>query len=165
MPRVNVLPPKGLLIALAAQLPLALASLPLRPAAWELSAGLLLLIAGVAINVWAERQFRRAGVGVCPFSPAPTVIESGPYRFTRNPMYVGLIALCLSAALLCGLPLNAWTAVAYAIWLHRRFVLPEERFLLRERGEDYADYARRVPRWITRRPAPRRAPPPLRARR
>lgn len=165
MPRVTILPPKGLLIALAAQLPLALLSLPLRPAPWEIASGSFLLIFGVAINVWAERQFRRAGVGVCPFSPAPSVVERGPYRFTRNPMYVGLIALCLSAALLSGVVLNAWTAVAYATWLHRRFVLPEEQFLLRERGEDYAAYVRRVPRWITRWPSPRRAPLPPRARR
>jgi protein-S-isoprenylcysteine O-methyltransferase Ste14 len=165
MPNVIVLPPKGLLIALAAQLPLALARLPLRPARWEIATGLVLVIAGVAINVWAECHFRRAGVGACPFSPAPLVVESGPYRFTRNPMYVGLIALCLSVALLCGAPLNAWTAAAYAIWLHRRYVLPEEQFLMRERGEEYAAYARRVPRWITRWRPPPRAPRPPRARR
>jgi protein-S-isoprenylcysteine O-methyltransferase Ste14 len=162
--RRPILPPRALLIALAAQLPLALASLPLQPAPVEIAAGALLLAAGIAINVWAERQFRRAGVGVCPFSPAPIVVERGPYRFTRNPMYVGLIALCLSTALLSGVPLNAWTALAYATWLHRRFVLPEEQFLLRERGEAYAAYARRVPRWLMRPLALRRAPPPPRAR-
>jgi len=160
-----ILPPKGLLIALVAQIPLVLASLPLRPSLAEIAAGILLLAAGIAINVWAERQFRHAGVGVCPFSPAPIVVESGPYRITRNPMYVGLVALCLSTVLLSGVPLNSWTAAAYAFWLHRRFVLPEERFLLGERGEAYAAYARRVPRWIRRSPSPRAAPPPPRARR
>jgi protein-S-isoprenylcysteine O-methyltransferase Ste14 len=144
--RSSILPPKGLLIALAAQLPLALADIPLRPSAVEIAAGMFLLLAGIAINVWAERQFRRAGVAVCPFSPAHVVVETGPYRFTRNPMYVGLVALCLSAVLLTGVSLNAWTAIAYAIWLHRRFILPEEQFLLRERGESYTNYVRRVPR-------------------
>lgn len=150
--RSSILPPKGLLIALVAQLPLALAELPLRPFTVEITAGMFLLLAGLAINAWAERQFRHAGVGVCPFSPVHVVVETGPYRFTRNPMYVGLVALCLSAVLLTGVPLNAWTAVAYAIWLHRRFILPEEQFLLRERGESYAAYLRRVPRWLVSRP-------------
>jgi protein-S-isoprenylcysteine O-methyltransferase Ste14 len=140
------------LIALVAQLPLALADLPLRPFTVEITAGMLLLLAGLAINLWAERQFRHAGVGVCPFSPVHVVVETGPYRFTRNPMYVGLVALCLSAVLPTGVPLNAWTAVDYAIWLHRRFILPEEQFLLRERGESYAAYLRRVPRWLVSRP-------------
>jgi protein-S-isoprenylcysteine O-methyltransferase Ste14 len=162
---MTILPPRGLLIALAAQVPLAVAGLPLRPTIAEVAAGSLLLLGGLAINVWAERCFRRLDVGVCPFSPAPVVVTTGPYRLTRNPMYVGLIALCLSAALLSGVPLNAWTAVALAIWLHRRFVLPEEAYLLRERGEDYAAYARRVPRWITRWPAPPPALLPPRARR
>lgn len=160
-----ILPPKGLLIALAAQIPLAVASLPLRPSLAGIVAGLLLLLGGVSVNVWAGRCFKRVDVGVCPFSPAPVVVTTGPSSFTRNPMYVGLIALCLSVALLSGVPLNAWTAAAYALWLHRRFVLPEERFLMRERGEDYAAYARRVPRWITRPPSRRRAPRPPRARR
>jgi protein-S-isoprenylcysteine O-methyltransferase Ste14 len=144
----KVLPPRGLLIALAAQLPLAFGSLPLRPSTPEFVAGVLLLLAGIAINVWAERRFRRAGVGVCPFSPAPVVVETGAYRFTRNPMYVGLVAINQSAALLCGVPINTWTTLAFAVWLHRAFVVPEERFLRRELGEAYATYSRRVPRWL-----------------
>lgn len=144
----GILPPKGLLIALAFQLPLALASWPWRPSTFELAAGLFLLAAGATLNVWAERLFRRASVGVCPFSPVPTVIESGPYRLTRNPMYLGLVAITLSAALMSGVPLNAWTACALWMWLHYKFVLPEESFLARELGERYLDYARRVPRWL-----------------
>lgn len=144
----SILPPRGLLIALAAQLPLMLASFPLQPAVWQLVSGALLLMAGIALNVWADRQFKRAGVGIRPFSPAPVVVESGPYRFTRNPMYLGLIAISLSAALLSGVPLNAWATIAYAAWLHHAFVVPEEAFLLRTLGEPYANYTRRVPRWI-----------------
>lgn len=146
----TVLPPKGLLIALGAQLPLVLATLPLRPHAAELAAGALLLVAGIASNVWAERQFRRAGVGVCPFSSVPAVVDTGPYRFTRNPMYLGLIAINDAAVLLSGVALNTWTTVLFAVWLHQRFVVPEEQFLLRECGESYAAFARRVPRWLVK---------------
>jgi protein-S-isoprenylcysteine O-methyltransferase Ste14 len=146
----TILPPKGLLIALGAQLPLVLATLPLRPHAAESATGALLLFMGIAMNVWAERQFRLAGVGVCPFSPAPAVVDSGPYRFTRNPMYLGLVAINEAAVLLSGVALNTWTTVLFAVWLHRRFVVPEEQFLLLEQGESYAAFARRVPRWVGR---------------
>jgi len=85
--------------------------------------------------VWAEHRFRRAGG------------DTGPYRFTRNPMYLGHIAINEAAVLLSGVALNTWTTVLFAVWLHRRFVVPEEQFLLHERGESYAAFARRVPRW------------------
>ena len=135
----TVLPLKGLLIALSVQLPLVLATLPLRPHAAELAAGALLMVAGIAINAWSERQFRRAGVGVYPFSPVPAVVNTGPYRFTRNAMYLGLIAINEAAVLLNGVALNTWTTVLFAVWLHRRFVVPEEQFLPHVCGESSED--------------------------
>ena len=145
-PRIR--PPTGLLIALAAQTPLLIANWPLRPGASAIGTGSLLLAAGVVLNVWAERLFRRAAVGVRPFTPAPVVINTGPYRVTRNPMYIGLLAINLSAAFFTGVLTNVWSSVAFAIWLQYAFVLPEEEFLIRESGGNYRDYAQRVPRWL-----------------
>jgi len=148
--RPHVLPPKGLLIALAAQLPLLLAGLPLRPPAWAMIAGGVLLLAGAALNVWAERLFKRHGVGVCPFTPVPLLVARGPYRLTRNPMYVGLVCLNAGVALLTGVLANLWSSVALVIWLHYAFVLPEEAFLRQEVGAAFDEYARGVPRWLLR---------------
>jgi protein-S-isoprenylcysteine O-methyltransferase Ste14 len=146
--RSQILPPKGLLIALAAQLPLLVAAFPLHPSAPEIALGLLLIAAGGVLNVWAERLFRRNQVGVCPFSNAPVLITSGPYRVTRNPMYLGLVFCNLGVALLSGVLPNAWSSVAYFIWLHYAFVLPEEQFLRELLSPELDAYARRVPRWI-----------------
>ena len=143
-----VLPPKGLLIALAAQLPLLMTSLPLRPSTAEVVAGALLLAAGSVLNIWSERLFRRDNVGVCPFTRVPVLVTRGPYRVMRNPMYVGLVCLNLGVTFLSGVLANLWSSVAYFIWLHYAFVLPEERFLLHELGGAFADYASRRPRWL-----------------
>ena len=67
----RILPPKGLLLALAAQLPLLLCGWPLDPPAAMVIAVAALIVAGIVLNVWAERLFRRNRVGVCPFSTAP----------------------------------------------------------------------------------------------
>jgi len=146
-----VLPPKGLFLTLVSQLPLLAASLPLRPAAWEVLTGAAFLAAGVVLNLWSERWFRRHDVGVCPFTPVSVLIVRGPYRLTRNPMYAGLVSLALGVAMVTGVPANAWSAIAYAIWLHHAYVLPEERFLRARLGSAYEEYASRVPRWL---PAP-----------
>jgi protein-S-isoprenylcysteine O-methyltransferase Ste14 len=107
-----------------------------------------MLAAGVVLNVWAERLFRKSGVGVCPFSPVPTLVSEGPYRFTRNPMYLGMVLLSASWPLMMGLYWNLWAAAALAVWLHFRFVLPEEEFLRERLGVGYLEYASRNPRWL-----------------
>jgi protein-S-isoprenylcysteine O-methyltransferase Ste14 len=146
--KAGVLPPRGLLIALASQLPLLAATGLRRPSVPELALGIGLLLVGCALNVWAERLFRRHDVGVCPFTRVPVLVERGPYRMTRNPMYLGLVALNLSASFLTGVLPNLWSSVAFALWLHYAFVLPEEAYLRREQGAAFAEYARRVPRWL-----------------
>src|SRR5262245_52088948 len=144
----RVLPPKGLLIALAAQVPLIAASAPLRPSTLEMAAGAILLIGGALLNIWAERLFRRNRVGVRPFTEVPVVINRGPYRFTRNPMYLGLVCLNLGVTLFTGVLANLWSSIAFSIWLHYAYVLPEEVFLRHELRGAFDQYAQRVPRWL-----------------
>jgi protein-S-isoprenylcysteine O-methyltransferase Ste14 len=130
------------------QLPLLITTWPLRPTVLELVAGSVLLILGMVLNIWAERLFRWNDVGVCPFSRVPLLIDRGPYRLTRNPMYLGLISLNLGATLVSGVLANAWSSIAFVIWLHYAYVLPEEAFLRNQLGSTFDAYAERVPRWI-----------------
>lgn len=148
MSKPRVLPPKGLLIAMAAQVPLLISRAPVRPSTLELAAGAVFLLAGLVLNVWAERLFRRDSVGVCPFTHVRVLIFRGPYRFTRNPMYLGLVSLNFGVTLLSGVLANTWSSIALCIWLHNAFVLPEEVFLHNELGRAFDDYAERVPRWF-----------------
>jgi protein-S-isoprenylcysteine O-methyltransferase Ste14 len=146
--RSSILPPRAFLAALLAQLPLVAASWPLRPAAFEVVAGTVLIAAGVILNVWSERLFRRADVGVCPFSPAPILVTRGPFALSRNPMYLGLVAISAGLAVATGVLANVWITTTLAVWLHHAYVLPEEDFLRDNFGAEYAKYATRVPRWI-----------------
>jgi protein-S-isoprenylcysteine O-methyltransferase Ste14 len=145
--RPAILPPRGLLIALVAQLPL-IATTPLTPGAVEVVVGVTIAAAAVFLMVWAERLFQWNGVGVCPFSRVPMLIEHGPYRFTRNPMYLGLIGVDAGVVVATGILPNLWSVVALFIWLHYAYVLPEEEFLRREIGPAFDAYAKRVPRWL-----------------
>jgi protein-S-isoprenylcysteine O-methyltransferase Ste14 len=152
----RLLPPRGLMLSVLIQIPLVLWSWPLEPAGVPALMGVAMLVVGVALNVWAERLFRKSGVGVCPFSPVPGLVSEGPYRFTRNPMYLGLVLESASVPLITGLRLNLWAATALAAWLHFRFVLPEEQFLQERLGVAYLAYASRNPRWLGL-PGPRAA--------
>jgi protein-S-isoprenylcysteine O-methyltransferase Ste14 len=146
--RRGLLPPRALLFSLLAQIPLISWSWPLQPGRLVVLGGVLALAAGAALNIWAERLFRKAGVGVCPFSRARELVANGPYRFTRNPMYLGMVLISFSGALMMGVLWNTWPAVLLAVWLHFRFVLPEEDFLQEQLGVAYLAYASRTARWF-----------------
>lgn len=101
------------------------------------------LVAGSAIAL-----FFRARTSVIPHRPARAFVESGPYRFTRNPMYVSLGALYLGLSLLFDV---AWPLVflPFVYLALRRFVVDrEEAYLAVRFGEEYEAYRRRVRRWI-----------------
>ena len=112
------------------------------------SAGYTLVLGGAAIAVWGMITFARAHTAIIPNNPASSLVETGPYRFTRNPMYTGMTVAYLGGILL----LNTWWAVFFlpiALVLLFRFVVRrEERYLSAEFGTAYDDYRKRVKRWI-----------------
>lgn len=113
-----------------------------------MSAGVAAIAVGVALNLWADRAFKRWRVGVVPLSPAPHLIEDGPFRFSRNPMYLGMVLISAGVALATGVLWNLIAAGMLAAWLHIGAVLPEEKFLAKNFGSDFDAYCRRIPRWI-----------------
>ena len=102
----------------------------------------------LALTISSIGNFRRSRTSLVPIRPATTLVISGPYRFTRNPMYLGLAAL--TAAL--GLLMSSWWPVLLLVpvlVIVRVFVIaPEERYLQRRFGAEYFDYMRRVRRWL-----------------
>ena len=111
--------------------------------------GIALVAVGWIPPVWAIVLFRRDGTEVSPTSPANrTLVTSGPYRFTRNPMYLGLVIVTLGVAVWVG----AWpmfiapiAVFATANWIHIPF---EEDKMRRQFGATYDGYVRRVRRWV-----------------
>jgi protein-S-isoprenylcysteine O-methyltransferase Ste14 len=162
-PHAGLLPPKALLLSLIAQLPLLAVLWPPRPHTWQIAAGVALVVAGSVLNVRAERLFRKFGVGVCPFTHAPRVVVEGPFRISRHPMYLGLVFLSVGACLASGVLWNLWAPSALFAYLHVRFVLREEEFLVARLGTEYVNYRDRHPRWLGFPPRDQRAAAPVAA--
>lgn len=105
-------------------------------------------VAGLVLAVTSIGNFRRSRTSIVPIRPATTLVVSGPYRFTRNPMYVSLAAMTIAAGLL----INSWWVLLLLVpvlLIVRVFVIgPEERYLQRRFGADYVAYMHRVRRWM-----------------
>ena len=114
----------------------------------SLAAGVLIVLAGFWLIAGAIKLFRRTGQEPAPWKPTPELVLSGAYRFTRNPMYLGLT--CIQAGL--GLAVNnLWITVLAPFSLlavHFLAVVPEERYLTEKFGESYRAYLSKVRRYL-----------------
>jgi protein-S-isoprenylcysteine O-methyltransferase Ste14 len=106
-------------------------------------------LAGLALAVWAERHFKRAGTEILPASRTNThLVTGGPFRFTRNPMYLGIVMGSAAIALYVGTPAFYAVPVLAFLLCDRVFIPFEERKMERQFGAQYTEYLRRVRRWL-----------------
>jgi protein-S-isoprenylcysteine O-methyltransferase Ste14 len=110
--------------------------------------GMVFIILAPTLALSALGTMKAAGTNVHPSEPALTLVRGGPFRFTRNPMY---LALCLVQIAL-GFFLNDWFTLLFvvplAFILRNGVILREERYLIAKFGEPYLQYKREVRRWI-----------------
>lgn len=127
-------------------IPLSVLPASLTVVALMLGAPLCVLAAGIALSgIFA---FRRAGTHIEPHKPSLVLVDDGPYRFTRNPMYVGLILLMLGISLMVSLDWGLLIAPVFALVLHHGVVLREEAYLENKFGDPYRAYLERTRRWV-----------------
>ena len=110
--------------------------------------GLALLVLGVGIAAWGIRTMQAAGTNVNPALPTTAIVASGPFRFSRNPLYLALTLLYLGLTL----AFNTWwgivVLVPVLIIMHRGVVQREERYLEQKFGETYRQYRSKVRRYL-----------------
>jgi protein-S-isoprenylcysteine O-methyltransferase Ste14 len=107
-----------------------------------------LILVGVAVILWAARLFSKAGTTIKPFQEPSKLVVGGPYRWSRNPIYLGMVVILIGVGLVLG-TLSSFVIVPLFIWLIRkRFILPEEAMLEKSFGFTYAEYKRLIRRWL-----------------
>jgi protein-S-isoprenylcysteine O-methyltransferase Ste14 len=148
-PGVIALPP--LLYGLALAIGALLRWIARRPMVTEPTGywiGGALLVAGAALAFWGRGVMDRAGTNVDPRKPTTAIVEAGPFRFTRNPLYVAMTILYLGLAFCLN---DIWflpVLVVLLVVMHYGVVLREERYLETKFGQPYRDYTQRVRRWL-----------------
>lgn len=102
------------------------------------------------IGISGVLEFRRHQTTVNPHTPnnASTVVQTGIFKYTRNPMYLGLVVLLIGAMIYWQNVALLWAVVAFITYLNRFQISPEERILSEKYGSQYTSYVAKVRRWI-----------------
>lgn len=148
-PKVLVFPPLFLLLTGIVGL-FAWYLYPIRITAYpgNLVAGLVVLFVALAIGRWGEKTMRSAGTNVSPRKSSTCIVTSGPFKYTRNPLYICLALIYLALSLLFNSMSMLALIVPFILTLHFGVVLREEAYLEQKFGEEYLAYKRRAPRWL-----------------
>ena len=149
-PGVLVFPP--LLFGSALILGLVLHFLvPLRvhlPALPARAAGLVLLVGGALLAKWGEKTLHGAGTNVNPGKPTTAIVVNGPFRYSRNPLYLAVTSVYAGVSLLIPAVWPLLLLVVVLIVLQWGVIAREERYLDRKFGEQYREYRTQVRRWL-----------------
>lgn len=122
--------------------------LPISPNPIVFWVGAALLFLGVALNVWGVFSMRRAGTNISPSLPSTTLVSSGPFHFSRNPLYVAGSVFLLGLALVLNNLSGILALIPLSLVMHYGVILREERYLEKKFGEIYQQYRHRVRRYF-----------------
>jgi protein-S-isoprenylcysteine O-methyltransferase Ste14 len=102
----------------------------------------------LGLGLWSVVLFRRSGQSENPWKPTSKIVERGPYRVTRNPMYLQMVLVCIGIAVIL---MNVWILLLTPVcaWVLQRYaIVAEEAYLEKKFGDAYRSYKDRVRRWI-----------------
>jgi len=149
MPNKKILPPTYFFITLLAAYLLYLL-IPVQKIItypWNVF-GIIPGIAGAILNMIADKDLKNAGTTVKPFEKTSTLITKGVYRISRNPMYLGMILILISATMITGSLSPFFVIPPFMILIQNVFIKEEEKMLAEEFGVDWENYKKKVRRWI-----------------
>src|SRR5262249_27365884 len=110
--------------------------------------GVLLIALGLMISAAVVWTLRRAGTPVSPRRPTTGIVRTGPYRYSRNPDYIGQTIIYVGAAVRAGIVWPFLLLPLVLLAIQRGVVRREERYLESKFGKEYCDYKARTPRWL-----------------
>lgn len=110
--------------------------------------GAALVALGLVIGLAGVREFHRQGTPTSPYQAAKTLVRTGVFRFTRNPMYLGFVLLTMGVAIAFNSVAFLVSALLLVVLLQVAVIRPEERYLAKRYGADFEAYLRGTRRWI-----------------
>ena len=121
---------------------------PIPSPGWIRAAGLLIVIGGIGADVTAFRSMVQSHTSPDPHTPTTTIVTSGPYQLSRNPIYLGFVLIVIGLPLALGFYWGAILSPVVIDAYNRLIITREEAYLERKFGQQYLDYKSKVRRWL-----------------
>ncbi len=110
--------------------------------------GIVIIGVGIVMDLWSSELFVKNETTVSPYGSPTSLVTSGPFRISRNPMYLGMAAILLGIAVFLGTLVTFAFPVIFIMIIQTRLIPEEERKLENIFGEQYRDYIMKVRKWI-----------------
>ena len=110
--------------------------------------GILFIISGFAINIWADTMFKKTQTTVKPFEEPSALLTSGPFRISRHPMYLGMLMILIGTSILLGSLITFVFPVLFVVMMEIIFIIFEEKNMIKMFNIKYLAYKKTVRRWI-----------------
>jgi protein-S-isoprenylcysteine O-methyltransferase Ste14 len=110
--------------------------------------GILFFIIGAGLNIWADQMMKKQNTTVKPDEKPTVLIETGVFKISRNPMYLGMALLLLGAGFILGSLTSFIGVILFVAAMEIMFIPNEEKILQEQFGEEYLAYKNKVRRWV-----------------
>ena len=145
----KIMPPTWLLIAIIAMLILhfLLPIAKIIPTIWNFT-GFVFLVSGITLNLIADRAFQRIGTTVKPYQESSNLVTSGVFKFSRNPMYLGMVLILIGIAVLLRTLSPLLVVIPFASLIDQIYIRVEEQMLIKKFGTAWEGYKSKTRRWL-----------------
>ena len=110
--------------------------------------GFLFFFLGGTLNIWTDQLFKKEKTTVKPLEKPSTLIQKGPFKISRNPMYLGMALLLVGAGFILGSITSFIGTILFIIAMEVRFIPTEEKFMFEQFSEEFEAYKKKVRRWL-----------------
>ena len=110
--------------------------------------GWVFIIAGVILNLWTDNLFKKHNTTVKPYLKPSHFISKGPFRISRNPMYLGMLIILAGTSILFRSIILLIPSFLYLLVMNIFYIRKEETYLLEQFGDEFLSYKKKVRQWI-----------------
>ena len=110
--------------------------------------GIVLILLGIILNIWADQLYKKNQTEISPDKKPKVFVKNGPYHYSRNPMYLGIIMILGGASVILGSIISFIGPILFYITIELKFIGIEEKNMNEVFGKEFEEYKQTVRKWI-----------------
>jgi len=118
------------------------------PIPYNYYSGIIIFVIGAVITIWTDQLFKKYKTTVKPGQESKKLVIKGPYKYSRNPMYLGMLMILLGVSCLLGSAISFFSPLVFYVIINFKFIPLEEKMLAKKFTEQFTEYKKHTRRWL-----------------